>query len=84
MPSHFRLNRIPDQRSDIRTAKVLHLPDAGGRCHVDLGHVVTDHIDAGEQQSTLLQIGPDGLTDFMFAFGDVGGVAVPPTCMLER
>ena len=81
----LRFDRVPDQRGDVGAAEAFDLLDAGGRGDVDLGHIVADHVDAGENQPALLQFRADGGADRPVR-ARVSSVASgrPPTCMLER
>src|ERR1700710_2760935 len=61
------LDRIPDQFRDVRAAEALYFVDAGGTRHVDLGEVVADHVDAGEDQAAALQFRTDRVADVLLA-----------------
>jgi len=53
---HAFLNRIPENRRDVRPTKRLDLTDARRRSDVDLREIRSDHVDSRENQSTAFQL----------------------------
>ena len=47
------LDGVPDIGFQLGAVKMVDLLQAGGRSDVDFGHVVTDHVDADEDQPLL-------------------------------
>src|SRR6185437_14290955 len=62
----------PHQFGDIGTAKAADLVDAGGRGNVYLGHIVADHVNAGEDQPAPSQFGTDRRANIAFARRQLG------------
>src|SRR5260370_8661690 len=54
-----RLDRVPDIYREIDPVEPSDLLDAGRRGHVDLGHVVADHVDPDKNQPLRPEARPD-------------------------
>ncbi len=59
----FFFHSIPDERRDIGSAKASNFPDASRRGDVDLREVVSDHVDAYENEAAPLEFRTDGVAD---------------------
>src|SRR5207245_1766538 len=66
-------DRLPDQPGSVASVELVDGDDAGGGSHVDLGQPLSaNDVDAGKQQSALLELGAKGGADFLFASGKLG------------
>ena len=63
-------HHIPNPLGNIFPAEAFHFPDARRARHVDFGHVVADHVDAGEDEAAFFEFWADGFADFVFALGE--------------
>src|SRR5690606_2834500 len=71
----FGFDRIPEQGCDIGSIKTLDLTNSGGRGHIDFGHIITDHINAHQNEAALSQRRTNAVTNFAFTrcqFGWLG------------
>src|SRR5579883_3672732 len=66
-----RLDAIPDLRLERHAIETVDLLHACRRGHVDLGEIISDHIDADEDQATPRQFGPDDLANLAVALGEL-------------
>ena len=63
---------VPDKRRNIGAGELLHFSDTGWRRDVDLGHIITNHINADKNETTLPEGRLDALADFTLAPGQFG------------
>ena len=62
------LDRVEHQACNIQVELLVEFPDARGAGDVDLGQVVADDVDTGEQDARVTQSRADLLADFDVAF----------------
>ena len=61
------LDRVPDPGLEANAVESVDLLQAGRRGDVDLGHIIADHVDPGEDDSPLLEGRTDGLANLLVA-----------------
>src|SRR5262249_20508145 len=71
-PRPLGFNPVPDHGRDIRTAEILHRPDARRGGDIDFRQITVNHIDADKQQAAAAQSRPQPQTDFTLAFRQLG------------
>src|ERR1051326_6138946 len=67
-----RLDRVPDIDREIDAVEPCDLLDPGGRCHVDLGHVVADDVDPDKDEPVLPEARTDRGADLALPRGQPG------------
>src|SRR5262249_4728547 len=70
------LHHVPDHGGNVGPSESGHLPDAGRRGDVDLGEIVTDHVNAGEDQPATLERGPGPRADLLVALRERRGLGL--------
>ena len=74
---------VPDHGSRIGTAEVLDRADAGWGCHIDLGEVTVDHIDADKEKPAFAQRRPDSRANLALARREVGFLRRAAPCHIR-